>query len=138
MRRSSAYLVGVALGVLAGLLGAIAFLQPPPAQAQRAVGNFVNATTLTITLGGTAQSLFPQASNRTALIIQNPCSATTQGIAAAESIFLSFTGTAAANNGSIELGPCGSLNLLASFVTQQPVSVFAATTNHALIAMQSQ
>lgn len=102
-------------------------------------GALVNANPLTITSGGTWQVLFPINNNRSTLWIENPCTATTQGIVTAESIFIAFganpvSGTA----GSFELQACGSLTMTGTYVSQQPVWIYAATTSHAFAAAQTQ
>ena len=83
-----------------------------------------------ITTGGTAQTLAPANTNRRYLLIQNPLSATTQGIATAESLFINFTTTAVAGPPSIELAP-GDIFVMEGFsVSTELVSVIAATTGH--------
>lgn len=90
---------------------------------------------LALTLGGTAQTLMAANTSRKRFYIQNPCTATGQGIAAVESIYVSFTGSAAVNNGtSIEILACGSYESDAGPISTQAISVNAATTGHKIVA----
>jgi len=90
---------------------------------------------LALTLGGTAQTLMAANTSRKRFYIQNPCTATGQGIAAVESIYISFTGSAAVNNGtSIEILACGSYESDAGPISTQAISVNAATTGHKIVA----
>lgn len=110
-----------------------------PIDAFAAVGKLVNAATLTMTAGGTWQALFPTNQNRSTIWVENPCSATTQGIGSAESLFISFSSAAPSSTaGAFEITSCGSLVMTGPYVSQQPVWVYAATTSHAFIAAQSQ
>lgn len=87
-----------------------------------------------ITLGGTAQVLIAANTSRKKVYIQNPCTATGEGIAAVESIYISFTGSAGVNNGtSIEILACGSYET-EGVVSTQAISVNAATTGHKIVA----
>ena len=88
-----------------------------------------------ITGGGTAQTLIASNASRRRFYIQNPCTATGQGIAAVESIYINFTTTAGVNNGtSIEILACGSYESDAGPITTQAISVNAATTGHKIVA----
>ena len=115
------------------------------AQAQH-VGPIGPASTLSITTGGTWQLLFDANGNRTTLWIENYCSASTQGIVTAESLFVYFLppGTAAPTSasgpslGAFELAACGSQVFTGSYMTTQAVYVLGATTSHAFAAWQSQ
>lgn len=90
---------------------------------------------LTLTTGGTAQTLIASNASRRKFYIQNPCTAAGQGIAAVESIYISFTGSAGVNNGtSIEILACGSYESDAGPISTQAISVNAATTNHKIVA----
>jgi hypothetical protein len=103
-------------------------------------GDLVNASTLTITSGGTWQALFAANNNRSTLWIQNPCTATSQGIVTAESIFVAF-GTlptvAPTTGGPFEMAACGSLVMSQEYVSRQAVWIYAATTSHAFAAAQT-
>jgi archaellin len=83
-----------------------------------------------ITTGGTAQTLAAVNASRRYLLVQNPLSATTQGIATAESLFINFTTTAVAGEPSIELAPGDIFVMEGSAVSTELVSVIAATTGH--------
>jgi len=84
-----------------------------------------------ITLGGTAQTLAASNTSRKALTVQNMSTATLQNIATAESLFISFTGTASCSGaaGSLEI-PTGSTFYAMPPISTQAVSVCGATTNH--------
>jgi hypothetical protein len=125
--------------ILALLFVLLAF----PAQAQTHSGPIVQASTLTITTGGTAQTLFAQTNNRGALFIENPCTTTSQGIGTLESLFVEFlpintTTCPGTTAGAVELASCGSMNLQSNYLTPQAICVQAATTGHAFIAWQQQ
>jgi len=111
-----------------------------PFVAFAAVGPLVNASTLTITTGGTWQTMFAKNQNRSTLWIENPCSATTQGITTAESLFVAFGSapSGGGTSGTFELAPCGTLTMTGSYISEQAVYVYAATTNHAFEAAQTQ
>lgn len=89
-----------------------------------------------ISTGGTAQTLAAINTSRKRIIIENPCSLTSQGIAAAESLFINFTSAAAANSTSVELAPCGSYDSGSGPVTGELISVLGATTAHKWIAKE--
>jgi hypothetical protein len=110
-----------------------------PFAAIAAVGPLVNATTLTITAGGTWQTMFAKNQNRSTLWIENPCSATTQGIAAAESLFVAFGAAPnSGTSGTFEIAPCGSLVMSNQYISQQIIYVYGATAGHAFVAAQTQ
>lgn len=115
-----------------------------PLSALAAVGPLVNGTPLTVTSGGTWQKLFNINQNRSTLWIQNPCTATSQGIGATESLFVYFipfgstSCLASGTAGAFEISSCGSLVMTGPYVSQQGVCVFGATTSHAFEAAQSQ
>lgn len=94
------------------------------------------ATTGSITTGGTAQSLFGSAAWRRLFLIQNPSTATGQGITAAESLWITFGGTATTAPPSIEV-VTGALIILDTVVDPQSISIIAATTGHAFTARQA-
>ncbi len=108
-----------------------------PSLSFAAEGPLVNATTLTITSGATWQALFAANTNRSTLWIENPCTATSQGVTA-ESIFIAFgTEPVSGTAGAFELAACGSLVMVSPYVSQQAVWVYAATTSHAFQAAQT-
>lgn len=92
----------------------------------------------TITSGGTSQTMMAANPTRLYLLIQNPLTATGQGISAAESLFIRFGDTAATvNTGtSFELSPGSSLVMEGGFCCTQAVQVIAATTAHDWIAVE--
>lgn len=110
------------------------------------VGAMNPVATNTITTGGDWQLAFAANTNRTTLWIENYCSAATQGIDTAESLFVYFLppGTAAPTTasgpsiGAFELTSCGSQVFTGSYMTTQAVYVLGATTSHAFAAWQSQ
>lgn len=129
------------MSLLRKLLIAIVLLFPSMALA--AEGALTNASTLTITAGTTWQTLFAANTNRSTLWIENPCTATSQGIATAESIFVyfvPFNGSclASGTTGAFELQVCGSLVQTPQYVSQQKICVYAATTGHVFQASQTQ
>lgn len=90
-----------------------------------------------ITLGGTAQTLSAINTSRKRIIIENPCTATSQGIATAENLFINFTTAATTAGGnSFELVACGSFDSGSGPVSTELISVIAATTNHKWIAKE--
>ena len=98
-----------------------------------ATGTYTSKNT-SMTLGGSAQTLVAANTARKNVYIQNPCTATGEGIAAVESIYISFTGSAGVNNGtSIEILACGSYET-DGVVSTQAISVNAATTGHKIVA----
>ena len=107
-----------------------------PVLAQQSVGPIFPAATLSITTGGTWQVLFAANSNRSTLWIQNYCTATSQNITTAESLFIYFlpTGVTAPTTasgpslGAFELAACGSQVFANTYITKQAVYVVGATT----------
>lgn len=88
-----------------------------------------------MTAGGTAQQLMASNTSRKRFYVNNPCSAAGQGIGAAESLYISFTGTAGIDDGSsFELAPCASFDSGPGPVTSQAVSVNATTIGHKFVA----
>jgi hypothetical protein len=84
-----------------------------------------------ITAGGTSQTLAAINTVRKRILIVNPCTATSQNIATAESLFINFTSAASPTaGGSVELAPCGSYDSGAGPVTTELIAVNAATTAH--------
>lgn len=95
----------------------------------------------TITLGGTAQTLAAANTSRKSLVVQNPCTATGQGIATAEDLFISVTGSATVNSSGnfADIPPCGSATISWNgTVITAAVSVNATTTSHRWYATESQ
>ena len=127
----------LAAAVALALLSAPAFAEH--------VGPISPAATLSITTGGTWQVAFPANSNRGTLWVQNYCSAATQGIGAAESLFFYFlppNGTAPTNQsgpslGAFELTSCGSQTFTGNYMTKQAIYVLGATTGHQFVAWQA-
>lgn len=90
-----------------------------------------------ISVGGTSQTLAALNANRKRIVIQNPCTATSQGIGTAENLFLNFTSAATTAGGnSLELQPCGSYDSGFGPVTTEAITVIAATTNHKYVAKE--
>lgn len=90
-----------------------------------------------ITTGGTAQQITGPNTARKRLIVQNPCSATTQNIAATENLYVRYTtGNASASGGSFELLPCSTFDTGPGPVASAAVTVFAATTAHRFTATE--
>lgn len=94
-----------------------------------------------ITVGGAWQQVFATNSLRTRIAIQNYCSATTQAIAASESLFVAVspvmpTGSPIAVPGPLELVTCGSYDSSSAVVGTAPVWVWAASTGHHFSALE--
>ena len=110
------------------------------------VGPIFPASVLAIATGGTWQVLFAANANRTTLWIQNYCTAASQNITTAESLFVYFlpTGVTAPTTasgpslGAFELAACGSQVFADQYMTKQAVYVVGATTNHQFTGWQSQ
>lgn len=84
-----------------------------------------------VTSGGTSQTLAASNASRKRIVIENFCNATTQNIAAAESLFVNFTTAASTSAGtSIEIAPCGSYDSGFGPVSTEAITVTAATTAH--------
>lgn len=96
----------------------------------------------TITTGGTSQTLASSNGARKCLIVYNPVSATGQGIAAAESVFVNDNAVAATVNGGgnyAELTPGASTTFCPNSVSDQTtVTINAATTGHVFGAKEFQ
>ncbi len=97
-------------------------------------GEFYDLTPSTITTGGTAVTI-PADPERKYAMIQNPSTATLQGIATAESLFIRFTGTAAASSVAIELPAGATWNSPPNFAPTGAISIIGATTGHKFYAM---
>lgn len=94
----------------------------------------------TLSTGGTAQTLAAVNGARVLLVIQNPCTAAGQNIAAAEDLYISVTGSATVNGAGnfADLPPCGSVTLAVSgAVITTAVTVNAATSGHRWSAAES-
>ena len=90
-----------------------------------------------ITSGGTSQALMAANSARRRLVIQNPGSSTSQGIVAAESLFINFSGPASSSKGnSIELLSGGSYDSDSGPCTTEQINVVAVTTGHQYFAKE--
>lgn len=93
-----------------------------------------------ITTGGTSQTLMAANTSRKGFIVQNPCSATEQGIAAAENLYINLTSaaTVSTNANLAVLPPCSSfsMGITAGVVSTELVTVIAATTGHIWLAKE--
>lgn len=90
-----------------------------------------------VTTGGTSQLLMPANGSRRRLVIQNPVSAASQGIATAENLFIRFGANASTSAGnSIELLPGGSYDSDSGPTTTDAVFVNAATNSHQYFAAE--
>lgn len=96
----------------------------------------------TLTAGGTAQNAAASNTSRKGFVIQNPCTATGENIAAVEDLYVSVTGaaTVAGAGNFADLAPCGSASLIVApgSVIQTAVSVNATTINHRWTATEVQ
>jgi hypothetical protein len=110
------------------------------------VGPIFPASVLSITTGGTWQLMFDANPNRTTLWIENYCTATSQNITTAESLFVYFlppnttapTTASGPSLGAFELAACGSQVFADQYMTKQSVYVVGATTAHQFVGWQSQ
>ena len=110
------------------------------------VGPINPAATLSQTTGGTWQVLFAANNNRSTLWIENYCTATSQGITTAESLFVYFlpqstiapTTASGPSLGAFELAACGSQVFADQYMTKQAVYVLSATTGHQFTGWQTQ
>ena len=90
-----------------------------------------------ITQGGSWQLLAASNSIRYAMMIENYCSATTQGLGTAESVFLSVATNMPTNlSGAIEISTCGSYRSDNSIVSTNNVWIYANTTGHLYVAKE--
>lgn len=81
--------------------------------------------------------LAPANSLRFGLLIENYCSATTQGLTTAESVFLALgTNSPTSLAGAIEISTCGSYRSDLSIVSTNNVWVYANTTGHLFVAKE--
>lgn len=111
------------------LLITLLLLLPPPLAA--APGSLVDCATSpqSITTGGTDQVQLAKGNQNTTVWIENYCSATTQNIAGAESLWVNF-GAAAAVGTGFELAPCGSQVFQMNYPNTQALHAYAATSGH--------
>lgn len=93
---------------------------------------------LAITSGGTAQTAIAANPTRKGCTIQNPATATDQNIAAAETIYVNFGGTAAAASTSFGIlpGQAISCSPLGIGTITSAVSVIGATTAHKIVVVE--
>jgi len=87
-----------------------------------------------LTTGGTWQQIAAAEPGRVRFYIQNYCSAATEGIPTAESMFIALSptqpsGTPQANN-AMEVIPCASYDTSITIVGNTAIWVYAATTGH--------
>lgn len=89
-----------------------------------------------VATGGTAVTIAAN-SGRKYLRITNPISLTHQNIAAAESLWIDETGTAAVNGAnSTELPPGATITFEGEYVHQGAVSINATTSGHRYVAKE--
>ena len=102
-----------------------------PCAAFAAPGQLIDCATSpqSITTGGTDQTQLATNTQHTTVWIENYCSATSQGIATAESLWVNLGATAAVGKG-FELAACGSQVFQLNYPNQQSLHVYAATTGH--------
>lgn len=90
-----------------------------------------------ITLGGTSQQLAASNTSRNRLLIQNPISATAEGLGATETCAVNF-GSAATQAGgnSFDIGPGGSFDSGGGPVMTDAVNIICPTTGHKIPAKE--
>lgn len=88
-----------------------------------------------IAAGGTSQLLNAANSSRRKIIIQNPLSATDQGISTAENLYVNFSSVASAAGGSYILAPGDKIILSGMDCTTESINIYAATTGHRFTAL---
>lgn len=92
---------------------------------------------ISLTTGGTSQTIISSNSSRHGYCINNPVSATEQGISTAEDIAINWTSAASLTSGSFILPPGASwCEGQAGQVTTETVTVIAATTGHKIPAKE--
>jgi hypothetical protein len=90
-----------------------------------------------IATGGTFQKVFDANPNRLRLFTQNYCSATTQGIATAESLFIVTAPTQPTSTaGAIELTSCGTYETSPVAISTDILWIMAATTGHKFVSKE--
>jgi hypothetical protein len=110
------------------LIAALLFL-PIPAIAAPGILSDCATSPQSVVSGGTDQIQLAANNQRTTVWIENYCSATTQGIGSAESIWVNF-GAAAAVGTGFELSACGSQVFQGNYPVTQALHIFASTTGH--------
>jgi len=104
--------------------------------AQAPIANY-SSYSGSIAVGGTSQLLRAANPLRKGLLIQNPATATGQGIAQTESLFINFLGAATVDLGtSIEIVAGGYFSFNGIPVSGQAVQINAATTGHRFLAWE--
>lgn len=85
-----------------------------------------------ITVGGTAQTLAASNSSRKRITVENYSTSSAQNISTAESLFISFTGSAVCGGGTgtIEIPAGAVFDTGSGPISTQAVSVCGASTNH--------
>src|SRR5438105_3024822 len=92
-----------------------------------------------VAAGGVSQTLVAANSKRRRLIIQNPSTAALQGIAGAESLWISYVGAAAVGGGNcIEIQSGTSWDDGVDCPTGQAVTITATTINHKFVCYEGQ
>lgn len=123
-------MVPVTNGVLMyKILAILILLLPSQAFANISALNDCKTSPQSVATGGVDQTHLVSNNQRTTVIIENYCSATTQNIVTAESLWVNF-GAAAAVGTGIELSACGSYVFGGDYPVQQDVHIFASTSNH--------
>jgi hypothetical protein len=90
-----------------------------------------------VTAGGGWQQVAATNSNRRRFTLQNPCSATTQGVATSENIFVEFSATTPTSTaGAWEITPCGEFDTGADVVGSDAIWAYAAQTGHLFTARE--
>jgi len=113
----------------AALLLCTAILWSGPAPA---IGIMADCATSpqSIATGGADQTQLAANGQRTNVWVENYCSATSQNITTAESLWVNF-GAAAAVGTGFEIAPCGSVTFTNNnYPTTQALHLFAATSAH--------
>lgn len=111
-----------------------AWTTPQPVERLVSVPTQVAGTT-SITTAATSQTLFAARPGRRFLLVQNPSTATGQGITTAESLWIGFGTAATTAPPSMEL-VTGALVIFDVAVDPQEITVIAATAGHAFTARQ--
>lgn len=83
-----------------------------------------------IAAAGTSQQVFAAKTDRRYFIVQNPASASSQGIATAEPLFVNFGAAATETEPSIELSPGDIFAMEDGFIDTEAINVIAATVGH--------
>lgn len=92
-----------------------------------------------VTTGGTSYVVAASNASRKGLHIQNPCTATGQGVSTAESIFVRISSSAGVNDGhSDEVLPCGTWDTDDALINTAAVNITASTSSHKWVAIEVQ